>query len=643
MFSVFPGVKMIEVETFPHVLQEHYNRWGDRKVALRKKEFGIWNEYTWKDFYEIVKQFSMGLVSLGLEAKDKVAIIGDNAPEWLYAQLATQAAGGISLGAYQDAATTEVKYVIDHSDAKFVIAEDQEQVDKILEAKDQLPKVKKLIYWDPKGLWFYDDPLLISFDEVREAGRQYENTHPGAFEVGIDRLTGDNISMMCYTSGTTSLPKGSMFSYCGLISMVRSIQKVDPVYPGDEMMSYLPLPWTGEQTVTILPSLVAGTILSFPEEAETVQEDLREAGITVGMQSARLLQSQVSMVLTKIANAGLIKKTVYNLFMPVGYLMANLHFRRETPSPFWRILYKVGYFVLFRTLLDWLGYLRNRKLYTGGALVGREIYTFFLAIGVNLKCVYGITEAGGIPTAHRDDNINPDSAGIPIPGAEVRIDHQGEVRIRDEGLSLGYYKNPEATAKAFGDGWLRTGDNGIVDEEGHLVIFDRMDDVASLTDGSKFAPQYIESKMKFSPYLKDCVILGRDKDYLACLISIDYDTVGKWAEEKKYAYTTFADLSQKSEVHELIMNEIQRVNRGLPQSIHIRKFANFYKELDADDAELTRTRKIRRGYIEERYSSMTEGLYSGVAEVTVETQAKYRDGRVRVQQIPVKIISVPES
>ncbi len=633
---------MMEADTLPQILKRNYERYGDKKVAIRKKEFGIWNEYTWKEFYENVRQFSLGLISLVLEPEDKVAVIGDNAPEWLYAELAAQAAGGISLGAYQDSVTSEIKYVIDHSDAKFVVAEDQEQIDKILEVKDELPKVKKLIYWDPKGLWFYDDPLLMSFEEVKELGRKYEESHPGAFEANVERGQGNDISMMCYTSGTTALPKGSMFTHRGLLAMTRHFLEVDPLHPGEEMMSYLPLPWTGEQTVTIMPALTAGVILNFPEEAETVQEDLREAGISLGLQSPRLLQGQVSMVLTKIADANFIKRLIYNLFMPVGYRLAGFQLNREKPPPFWKALNKVAYFVLFRSLQDWLGYFKLRKLFTGGALVGPEIYNFFLAIGVNLKCLYGITEAGGVPTAHRDGELNLDSAGPPVPMAEIRIEDRGEVTIRDKGLSLGYYKNPEATAKALGSGWLRTGDNGLIDEEGHLVIFDRMEDVASLTDGSKFAPQYIESKMKFSPYLRDSVILGRDRDYLTCLISIDYGIVGKWAEDRGIPYTTFADLSQKTEVHELIMNEVQRVNRGLPKSIRIRKFANFYKELDADDAELTRTRKLRRGYIQERYGEMTEGLYSEVTEVAVETQAKYRDGRVRVQRIPVKIISIPE-
>ena len=633
---------MIEANSIPHVLRINYERWGNRKVAIRKKEFGIWNEYSWKDFYENVKLFSLGLISLGLEHEDKVAIIGDNAPEWLYAELATQAAGGISLGAYQDSVTSEIKYVVDHSNAKFVVVEDQEQVDKILEVKDELAKVQNLIYWDPKGLWFYDDPLLVSFEKVQGLGRDYEVSHPRTFEYNIENLSPDDMAMICYTSGTTGLPKGSLFTHRGLLAMTMHFLEFESLYPKDEMMSYLPLPWTGEQGITIIPTLVSGATLSFPERAETVQEDLREVGITYGIQSARLLQSQVSMVLTKIADSGFLKRLTYRLFMPVGYRMARFHLDGKRPPGLWRLLNWVGYMALFRPLQDWLGYSKIRILYTGGALVGTEIYNFFLAIGVNLKCMYGLTEAGGIPAAHRDGDIDMDSAGPPSPGSELRIDNAGELLLRCEGLSKGYFKDPEKTAEIIRNGWIQTGDNGLVDENGHLIIFDRMDDVAKLNDGNKFAPQYIESKMKFSPYIQDSVILGRDRDYLTCLISIDFATVGKWAEDKGIAYTTFADLSQRPEIHELTLGDILRVNQNLPKAIHIRKFAHFYKELDADDAELTRTRKLRRGYIEERYKEMTDGLYSGVSEVVVETQAKYRDGRVKTQSTPVKIISVPE-
>ncbi|NQT73270.1 MAG: AMP-binding protein [Chloroflexi bacterium] len=633
---------MIEANTIPQVLQRNYEEWRDRKTAIREKKFGIWIEYTWSDFYENVKQFSLGLISLGLNPGDKVAIIGDNAPEWLYAELAVQAAGGISLGAYQDSVTSEIKYVVEHSDVRFVVADDQEQVDKILEVKDELPKVKKLVYWDIKGLWFYDDPLTISFDEVKELGKTYEATHPGAFESCIEKLDENSIAMICYTSGTTGLPKGSMFTHKGLLAMTRSFLEFEHLYPSDEMMSYLPLPWTGEQGITILPTLVSGATLNFPEKAETVQEDLRELGITYGIQSSRLLQSQVSMVITKIADAGLLKRLTYRLFMPVGYKMASFQLGKQKPNLLWRILNIIGYFLLFRPLQDWLGYLRTRVLYTGGALVGTEIYNFFLAIGINLKCMYGLTEAGGIPTGHRNGDIKMESAGPPSPDTELRICDTGELLLRCKGLTVGYYKNPEGTASAITNGWLHAGDNGLIDEDGHLVIFDRMEDMAILTSGNKFAPQYIESKMKFSPYIQDSVILGRDKDYLACLISIDFTTVGKWAERRALAYNTFTDLSQKPEVHKLILDDIQKVNRTLPKAIRIRKFANFYKELDADDAELTRTRKLRRGYIEEKYIDLIESLYSDTSEVSVKTEVKYRDGRIRAQQMPVKIISIPE-
>ncbi len=624
--------------TFPKLLREKYLKWGDNKVAIREKDYGIWNEVTWKGYYENVKYFALGLKKLGFERGEHISIIGNNEPEWVYAELAAQSLGGAVIGIYQDSTPPEIKYIAELSDSVYVITEDQEQTDKLLEIKDELPLLRKVIYWDPKGMRNYRDPILMSFKEVQELGREFEKEHPNLFEEEIDKGNEEDIALILTTSGTTSLPKLAMLTHKNMLKMAENLLvKVDPMYPDDEFVSFLPLAWVGEQMMSISGGLLIGFTVNFPEEPTTVTENIREIGPHVMFSPPRVWEGIVSMIQVKIEDSTPLKKLVYRTFMPIGYRMADFKFNKQKPPLKWKILYKIGYFMLFRALKDRIGMSRIRKAYTGGAALGPDVFRFYHAIGVNLKQIYGQTEIAGISVVHRDDGIKFETVGKPIPETEIRISEEGEILSRSPSVFKGYYKNPEATAEALKDGWLHSGDAGYIDEDGHLVVIDRMKDVMRLSDGSIFSPQYIENKLKFSPYIKEAVVFGKDKPYVTAFINIDYENVGKWAENHQIAYTTYTDLSQKPEVYELIRKDVERVNKQLPEAARIKRFLILHKELDADDQELTRTKKVRRRFIEQKYNELVRAMYENRDNVEVQARVKYRDGREAVIKAFVKV------
>lgn len=625
-------------DTLPKLLVERAEQFGDRQVALREKEFGIWQEVTWRGYLDNVKDFCLGLVALGLERGDKIAIIGDNRPEWLYAELAAQAAGGISVGIYQDSVPREVAYIIDHSDSKFVVVEDQEQVDKILEIREAIPRVRKVIYYDPKGLRNYREPLLASFPHIQVIGREYEKNYPGFFEESVARGQGKDLAILCYTSGTTGFPKGAMLTHQNLISMAVNLLSFDPLTPRDEYVSFLPLAWIGEQMMSVSSALTVGFTVNFPEEPETVQENIREIGPHVMFSPPRIWEDMVSRVQVKIQDSSRLKRWLYNLFMPVGYRMADCRFNRQTPSPWLKFLYTLADLVVFSAIKDHLGLLRLKRCYTGGAALGPDVFRFFHALGVNLKQIYGQTEISGISVVHRDGDIKFHTVGKPIPQTEVRISEEGEILSRSPSVFQGYYKNPEATAETLAGGWLHSGDAGYFDEDGHLVVIDRLKDVFHTADGNIFSPQYIENKLKFSPYIREAVVVGQERPYVVAIINIDLQNVGKWAEDNQVPYTTYTDLSQKPEVLALVSREVQRVNRDLPRPVQVRKFVILHKELDADDEELTRTRKVRRGFVAQKYRDLIEALYGDSGEIRVEGRVKYRDGREAVVQTALQVM-----
>ncbi len=629
---------MVE-DTLPKLLVANARRYGD-KIALREKEFGIWQSMSWAEYLDHVRHFSLGLLSLGLEPGDKIAIIGDNRPEWVIAELAAHAAGAISMGVYQDSIADEVQYLVDFSDARFVIAEDQEQVDKILEVWDRLPKVEKVIYYDPRGLRNYTEPFLLYFPEVEAMGETYERAHPDLFMRNVDKTRADQVAIFSTTSGTTGKPKIAMLTHNNLLSMSRNLLAIDPMTPDDEYLSFLPMAWIGEQMMTVSSALTAGFTVNFPEEPETVRENLREIGPHVMFSPPRIWENLVSEVQVKIEDATWLKRKVFDWAMPIGYEMADTIFEKKKPSRTLRWKYRLADWLIFTPIKDKMGLRRMKRCYTGGAALGPDVFRFFHALGVNLKQIYGQTEISGISVVHRDGDIKFQTVGLPLPETEVRIADNGEILSRSPAVFVGYYKNPEATAETLKDGWLHSGDAGYFDEDGHLIVIDRAKDVMTLHDGTKFSPQFIENKLKFSPYIREAVVFGGDWPFVTAMINIDFENVGKWAEKHQIPYTTYTDLSQKPEVYKIIREHVIRVNKDLPPAARIRRFILLHKELHADDAELTRTRKVRRRFIAERYADIISALYGGSDYVQVEMTITYQDGRTATIRTNLRIEDV---
>ncbi len=614
-------------DTFPKLLVRNAATFGDRKIAMREKEFGVWQEFSWKEYHDHVKYFSLGMVSLGLQAGDKVAIIGDNRPEWVWGEVAAQAARAVPLGLYQDSTLKEVSYIIDHSDASFVLAEDQEQVDKILDMKEQLPKVRYIIYSDPRGMRGYKQPFLLDFKEVENLGRELEQRDPGLFAKNVASTGYEDLAFICYTSGTTGFPKGAMLSFRNFLSMAANLMEVDGKFEKDEFVSFLPLAWIGEQMMCLSSALLTGFTVNFPEKPETVQENIREVGPTIMFSPPRIWENMTSTVQVKVMDASALKRWMYSWALPVGYAYSDAVFRKEAIPPLLRLKQKLAYALVFRALKDRLGLLRIRSASTGGAALGPDVFKFFNAMGVNLKQIYGQTEISGISCIHREGDINFDSVGKPIPETEIRLSDSGEILSRSPSVFIGYYKNPEETEKTLSDGWLHSGDAGYFTKDGHLVVIDRVKDVMHLNDATRFSPQFIENKLKFSPYIKECVCLGNDRDFIASMLCIDYPNVGKWAESRRLSYTTYTDLAAKPEVLELLAKEVEKVNATLPETTRVKKFVPLYKELDADDDELTRTRKVRRAFVGERYKHVIEGMYAGEKAIPIDATIKYQDGK----------------
>ena len=617
----------MSADTFPKLLIEKANRYGSKKIALREKDLGIWQSFTWQDYLEKVKYFSLGMISLGFEPGDKISVIGDNKPEWIIAELAAQCAGGLGTGIYQDSILKEVAYIINHSETKFVIAEDQEQVDKILDMQEELPNVKKVIYYDPKGMRKYDSDLLAYFPDVMEMGREYEKSHPGQFEKNVENTKSEDVAWICTTSGTTGFPKLAMLTHKNLISMATNLGKFDPKYDSDEFVSFLPLPWVGEQMMAVASGLLFGLTVNFPESIESAQADLREIGPHIMFSPPRVWENMCSSVQVKVMDASFLKRFVFNTCVPIGQKWSEYKFEKKTPPFYFKILYYLAYLAVFKALKDRLGFSNIRSATTGGAALGPDTFKFFHALGISLKQIYGQTEISGISCVHKNNDINPDTMGEPIPETEVKISESGEILSKSPAVFLGYYKQPEETAKTVIDGWLHSGDAGYLTPDGHIVVIDRIKDVMSLIDGVKFSPQFIENKLKFSPYIKEAVTIGHNRDFIIGMICIDFGIVGNWAEKNRTNYTTYTDLSSKTEILDLIQKEVEKVNKGLPENAKVKRFVLLYKELDPDDDELTRTRKVRRHFVEEKYKEIIEGMYEGKDSIRIEAIIKFQDGK----------------
>ena len=628
--------------TLPHFLVRNA-REHPRRAAIREKEKGIWQEWTWSEYLAHVRAIALGLVRLGFERGDTLAIISDNRPQVYWAMIAAQACGGVPVPVYQDAIAKEVKYVIDHSDAKFVLAEDQEQVDKLLELRHGLPKVQKIIYDDPKGMRHYRDPILISLEELEARGRERDRAEPRRFDEMVGAGRAQDIAVISYTSGTTGFPKGAVLTHAQLTEAIRSAMAIETYKPGDQILAYLPPAWVGDTFWSLAGALIADLTVNCPERPETVQANLREIGPHLLVAPPRIWENLVSLVQVKVEDASRMKRWLFRKLMPIGQEVARRRMEHE-PVPFGlRLLAWLGEFFVFGPLRDHLGLRRTRYAYTGGAALGPEVFLFFRGLGVNLKQVYGQMEISGVSCVQRDGDVKLGTVGRPFPGTEVKITESGEIISRSPCVFSGYYKNPEATADTFRDGWLYSGDAGFFDSDGHLVVIDRAKDVTALADGTKFAPQFIENKLKFSPYIKEAVSVGQERPYVAAMICIDMENVGKWAERRQIAYTTYTDLAQRPAVYDLIQREAERVNRDLPETTRIRKFVLLHKELDPDDEEMTRTRKVRRKVVAQKYADIIEALFTDAQIVPVTSVITYQDGRQARLETKLAIREVGEA
>ncbi len=626
-------------DTIPKLIKRNYERWTQRN-AMAMKSFGVWQRYSWQEYYDKVKYFSLGLLSLGMEPGDVVCIIGDNEPEWFWGEFATQAAQGIVTGIFVDSIPSEVKYIAEQSGAKFAIVNDQEQSDKFLEIKEELPKLKKVIYWDPKGLRNYDDPILTPFTDVIKMGREYEQTHQGLFEQNIEQGKGSDIAFLYYTSGTTGLPKGAVLTHQALITTAQSFVDRYPLAQDDDLISNFPAAWVGDSFFATIPHLLSGARLNFPEEPETIAEDTREVGPSFVIYGPRQWESLVRDIQVKMIDAHPLKRFIYNLFMPVGYKMADFNFANKKPNLFWRLLYGIAYFLLFRPLKDRLGLSNVRFAVTGSSVLSLDTFRLIHAIGIELRQNYGSTEAGLI-SSHGKGEIKFESVGRPAIGTEVRITDGGELLVRSNCLFNGYHQDDKKTTETLVDGWCRTGDAVNIDDDGHLLFIDRMDHLGQLRSGIKYAPQYVEGRLRFSPYIKDAMVIGgKDKDFVSAIINIDFGMVGKWAERNHLPYTTFVDLSQKEEVADLVRKDMLRVNGYLPEPARVQRFVLMHKEFDADEAELTRTRKIRREFMEERYKDLIESMYNDGNEIDIQAPVTYRDGRKGFVSTSIKVRNI---
>ena len=631
---------MAEPGTLPRLLLRNARDLRERP-AMREKDRGIWQTFTWGQYCEHVRDFALGLAALGFGRGERLSVIGDNRPRLYWAQVAGQCLGGVSVPVYQDSIAKELAYVWNHSDVAVIVAEDQEQVDKVLTLRDELPALRLVVYDDPRGMLHHRYDWLKSFQEVQELGRKFGGQHPGRLEAEIETGRPEDDAFICYTSGTTGTPKGAIISHGNALETARMAVAAEDFRTEDDYLAYLPMAWIGDAFYTLILSLYVGFACNCPESPETVQRDLRELGPTLLLAPPRIWENMLTAVLVRAADASPLKRRVFEVFRRAAERAEILRSDGKPVPLGLRLACTLGGVLVYTPIRDQLGLRRTRWALTGGAPLGPDTFRFFRSIGVNLKQVYGITETTGLVSLQPSPEANPTTAGRPCPGIDVRIAERGEVLVRGGGVFKGYLKNDEATREVIDpEGWFHTGDAGFIDPRGHLVIIDRAKDVGALADGTPFAPQFIENKLKFSPYVREAVAFGDGKPFVAAMIAIDLGTVGNWAERRGIPYTSYMDLSQKAEVRALIGEEIRKGNETLPESTQVSRFLLLTKDLDADDAEVTRTRKVRRRHVAEKYAAVTDAFYGGRDEVELATTITYEDGRQATLRSRVRIEDV---
>jgi len=597
-------------DTFPKLLLRDALRYGVKKIAYREKDLGIWRSKTWQELYENVESLSLGLMELGLKRGDTVGFIGDNRPEYWWGLLAVQALGGKTVGIFQDSLLPEVEYILSNAEAKMAIVEDQEQTDKILEIKDRLPKLERVVVDDWRGLKNYQNPLLIKLTEVQRLGKEKEKSDSDLFPKCISGGSGDDIAVICYTSGTSGVPKGVVLNYRNFLNTAANLEKVVSMDENDKVITYLPLAWNAELVFSVCLYLRNGYTIHFPESVETVQENIREVGPTMMLAPPKIWEKMCSEVRVKMMDSTWLKRKLYEICYKIGQKNIDLQIGKGRQSLWRRVIGSLCYYILFRSLQDRLGLSYMRHAFTGGSALGPDIFRFYQSFGVNIKQMYGATEMSGFICTHSDGDVNFMTVGRAIPTVDLMISDEGEILCKGPGLFLGYYKDPEASCKSIDErNYFHTGDFGYLKEDGHVVVIDRMKDVMKLSDGVNFSPTFIENRLKFSPFIREAIAVGKERPWVGALIQIDYAYVGNWAEKRQIPYTTFRDLAQKKEVYHLIEGEVEFVNKNLPELARIKRFLLLDKELDADDEELTRTQKLRREFVSQKYEGLIQRLY----------------------------------
>ena len=635
------------LHTFPRLLFQHA-KVRPNAPAMREKHLGIWQTWTWSDVAERVRALACGLASLGFKRGDNLAIIGDNRPHLYMMMSAAQCLGGVPVPLYQDAVAAEMLFVLQDAGVRFAIVEDQEHVDELLEIKDQLPALEHIVYDDPRGMRHYKQPFLHDVHELMEMGRIHDRNHSDFLNAEVEKGHFDDVSVMLYTSGTTGKPKGVCQTHAAFIAAAQGGAQVDKLGSEGDILSYLPMAWVGDHLFSFAQSLVCGFTINCPESGETVMTDLREIGPTYYFAPPRVFESLLTSVQIRMEDAGKFKQRMFNHFMDVAKRCGGDILDGKQVSSGDRFQYWLGNLLIYGPLRNVLGMSRIKVAYTAGAAIGPELFSFYRSIGINLKQLYGSTETAVFVCLQPDHEARADTVGVPCKGVEIKLADNGEILVKSPGLLKEYYKNPKATEEVLtADGWYHTSDAGFLDNHGHLKIIDRVKDVGRIkggaNDGAMFAPKYVENKLKFFPHIKEVVAYGDGREKVCVMINIDFDAVGNWAERRNLPYAGYTDLAGKPEVYELIKECVEKVNADLAEDSmlagsQVSRFLVLHKELDADDGELTRTNKVRRGFIAEKYQPLIDGLYGGKTEQFIETVVKFEDGRTGSVSATLKIM-----
>ena len=632
--------------TFPRLLLEHAAK-RPQAAAMREKEYGIWQTTTWQEMAGQVEHIACGLHQLGLQRDEHIIVIGANRPSLYATMLAAQSLGAIPVPLYQDAVAAECVFPINNAEVRFAVVEDQEQVDKMLEIREQCPQLKHILFDDPRGLRNYDEPGLAGLEEVVAAGKVFASEHPDFFREEVEKAQPDDVAAMFFTSGTTGNPKGVVHTHSTLLDRASAGAEFDKLTSSEEVLAYLPPAWIGQNIFSYAQWLACGYVVNCPESSGTVSIDLKEIGPTYYFAPPRVFEGLLTSVMIRMEDAGTIKRKMFHAFMDVARKVGPALMDGKTVGLGDRLLYALGNMLVYGPLRNTLGFSRVRVAYTAGEAIGPDLFSFYRSIGINLKQLYGSTETAVFVCLQPDHEVRADTVGVPCEGVEIKLADNGEILVKSPGLLKEYYKNAKATEEVLSaDGWYHTSDAGFIDASGHLKIIDRVKDVGRIkggaNDGAMFAPKYVENKLKFFSHIKEAVAYGDGREKVCVMINIDFDAVGNWAERRNLPYAGYTDLAQKPEVYELIRECMEKVNADLSRDTllagsQMSRFLVLHKELDADDGELTRTNKVRRGFIAEKYSVLVDALYGGKAEQYIETQVKFEDGRTGSVSATLKI------